>query len=110
MPLWVSPDGSALLSPDSGALVLGDQTWANAGCKACSTPQKVPKPGAAGQSGAEAVRLQTHLPYSYILLLGQEDPLEKEMATYSSIVAWRIPWAEELGELQSMGLQRVKCD
>ena len=41
MPLWVSPDGSALLSPDSGALVLGDQTWANAGCKACPTPQKV---------------------------------------------------------------------
>lgn len=41
MPLWVSPDGSALLSPDSGALVLGDQIWANAGCKACPTPQKV---------------------------------------------------------------------
>lgn len=41
MPLWVSPDGSALLSPGSGALVLGDQTWANAGCKACSTPPKV---------------------------------------------------------------------
>ena len=35
--------------------------------------------------------------------LGWEDPLEKEMATHSSILAWRIPWTEELGGLQSMG-------
>ena len=39
--------------------------------------------------------------------LGQEDPLEKEMATHSSILAWRIPWTEEFGRLQSTGLQRV---
>ena len=39
--------------------------------------------------------------------LGWEDPLEQAVATYSSILAWRIPWTEELGELQSMGLQRV---
>ena len=39
--------------------------------------------------------------------LGQEDPLEKGMATHSSILAWRIPWTEEPGELQSMGLKRV---
>ena len=37
----------------------------------------------------------------------QEDPLEKEMATYSSILAWRIPWTEEPDGLQSMGWQRV---
>ena len=37
--------------------------------------------------------------------LGQEDPLEKEAATHSSILAWEIPWAEEPGRLQSMGLQ-----
>ena len=37
--------------------------------------------------------------------LGQEDPLEKEMATHSSILAWRIPWTEEPGGLQSMGLK-----
>ena len=36
--------------------------------------------------------------------LGWEDPLEKEMATHSSILAWKIPWTEELGRLQSMGL------
>ena len=39
--------------------------------------------------------------------LGREDPLEKEMATHSSILAWRIPWREEPGRLQSMGSQRV---
>ena len=39
--------------------------------------------------------------------LGQEDPLEEEMATHSSILAWRIPWTEEPGGLQSMGSQRV---
>ena len=42
--------------------------------------------------------------------LGQEDPLEKEMATHSSTIAWRIPWREEPGRLQSMGLQRVRRD
>ena len=39
---------------------------------------------------------------------GQEDPLEKEKATHSSTLAWRIPWTEEQGRLQSMGLQRVR--
>ena len=39
--------------------------------------------------------------------LGQEDPLEKEMATHTSILAWRIPWIEESGGLQSMGLQEL---
>ena len=42
--------------------------------------------------------------------LGLEDPLEKEMATYSSILAWRIPWMEESGRLQSTGSQRVRHD
>ena len=39
-----------------------------------------------------------------------EDPLEKELATHSSILAWRIPWTEEPGRLQSMGSQRVGQD
>ena len=42
--------------------------------------------------------------------LGQEDPLEKEMATYSSTLAWKNPWTEEPCRLQSMGSQRVKHD
>ena len=42
--------------------------------------------------------------------LGREDPLGKEMATHSSILAWRIPWTEEPGRLQSTGPQRVRHD
>ena len=42
--------------------------------------------------------------------LSREDPLEKEMATHSSILAWRIPWIEEPGRLPSMGSQRVEHD
>ena len=50
-----------------------------------------------------------HLPAmweTWVRSLGREDPLEKEMATHSSILAWRVPWTEEPGGLQSMGLQR----
>ena len=45
-----------------------------------------------------------------VLSLGQEDPLEKEMATHSSILAWRIPWTEEPGRLQSIRSHRVGRD
>ena len=44
---------------------------------------------------------------TWVQSLGQEDPLEKEMATHSSTLAWKIPWMEEPGGLQSMGSQRV---
>ena len=47
---------------------------------------------------------------TWVRSLGQEDPLEKEMATHSSILAWRIPWTEEPGRLQSTGSQRVGHD
>ena len=51
-----------------------------------------------------------HLPAvqeTLVRFLGQEDPLEKEIATQSSILAWRIPWTEECGRLQSMGAQEL---
>ena len=54
-----------------------------------------------------------HLPTmreTWVPSLGQEDPLEKEMATHSNIVAWKIPWPEGLSRLQSMGSQRVRHD
>ena len=54
-----------------------------------------------------------HLPAmweTWVPSLGQEDPLEKEMVTHSSILAWRIPWTEEPGRLQTTGLQRVRHD
>ena len=47
---------------------------------------------------------------TWIQSLGQEDPLEKGLATHSSILARRIPWTEEPGGLQSLGLQRVRHD
>ena len=47
---------------------------------------------------------------TWVRSLGQEDPLEKEMATHCSILAWRIPWTEEPGGLQSMWSQRVGHD
>ena len=46
----------------------------------------------------------------WVQSLGREDPLEEEMATHSSILAWEIPWTEEPGGLQSMELQRVRHD
>ena len=47
---------------------------------------------------------------TWVQTLGQKDPLEKEMATHSSTLAWKIPWTEEHGMLQSMGSQRVGHD
>ena len=47
------------------------------------------------------------MPEAWFQFLGQEDPLEKEMATHSSIPAWRIPWTEESGVLQAMGSQEL---
>ena len=47
---------------------------------------------------------------TWVQSLGQEDPLEKEMATHSSTLAWKIPWTEKPGRLQSMGSQRVRHD
>ena len=47
---------------------------------------------------------------AWVQSLGWEDPLEKEMATHSSTLAWKIPWTEEPGRLQSMGSQRVGYD
>ena len=46
----------------------------------------------------------------WVQSLGREDPLEKEMATHSRLLAWKIPWTEEPGGLQSMGSQRVRHD
>ena len=47
---------------------------------------------------------------TWVQSLGQEGPFEKDMATHSSILAWRIPWIEKPGGLQSMGSQRVEHD
>ena len=59
---------------------------------------------------AQMVKNLPALQETYVWSLDQEDPLEKEMATRSSILAWRIPQTEEPGGLQSMGLQKVGHD
>ena len=59
---------------------------------------------------AELVKNLPTMQETWVQSLSQEDPLEKGMATHSSILAWRIPWAEEPGGLQSTGLQTVGGD
>ena len=60
--------------------------------------------------GAQMVKRLPTMQETWVRSLGWEDPLEKEMATHSSVLAWKIPWTEEPGRLQSMGLQRVGHD
>ena len=57
---------------------------------------------------AQMVKNLSAMPETQVLSLGWEDLLEKEMAIHSSILAWRIPWTEEPGRLQSMGSQRLE--
>ena len=59
---------------------------------------------------AETVKNLPAVQETWLQSLDWENPLEKEMAIHSSIVAWKIPWTEECGGLQSMGLQRVGHD
>ena len=59
---------------------------------------------------AQTVKRLPEMQETWVQPLGQEDPVEKEMATRSSILAWKIPWMEEPSGLQSMGWQRVRHD
>ena len=59
---------------------------------------------------AQTVKRLPAMRETWVPSLGQEDPLEKEMATHSSILAWKIPWMEEPGGPQSMGSQRIGHD
>ena len=59
---------------------------------------------------AQVVKNLLAMKETQVQSLGQEDPLEEGMATHSSILAWKIPWTEEPGGLQFLGLQRVRHD
>ena len=59
---------------------------------------------------AQTVKRLSTMRETWLRSLGREDPLEKEMAIHSSTIAWKIPWTEEPGRLQSMGSQRVGHD
>ena len=70
----------------------------------------VPSSPIEGFPGGSEVKVSASNAGGRVRSLGWEDPLEKEMETYSSILAWRIPWTEEPGGLQSTGSQRVGHD
>ena len=59
---------------------------------------------------AQRVKRLPAMRETWVRSLGQKDPLEKEMVTHSSTFAWKMPWKEEPGRVQSMGLQRVVHD
>ena len=67
-------------------------------------------PGFLGSPGSSAVNNLPAVQEAWVQSLGQEDLLEKKMATHSSTLAWEIPWTEEPAGLQTMGSQRVKHD
>ena len=68
-------------------------------------PQQLSSPG-----GSDALKHLSAMLETPVRSLGWEDPLEKEMATHFSTLTWKIPWTEEPGRLQSVGLQRVGYD
>ena len=75
------------------------------------SPGDLPDPGIKpGSLVAQMVKRPPTVWETQVRSLGREDPLEKEMATHPRILAWKIPWTEEPGRLQSMGLQRVRHD
>ena len=88
---------------DMGGVCSGKASWGLAWL------QSHPRWGFPGDASDEepACQLRRHNE-ARVRSLGQEDPLEEGMATHSSILAWRIPWTEEPGRLQSMGSQRVR--
>ena len=82
-------------------------TMSDAAMKICIYKYLFKSPGFPGGS---AIKNSPPLQETQVGSLGQEDPLEKKMATHFSILAWKIPWMEEPGGLQFMGLHRVGHD
>jgi len=68
----------------------------------------IPAPPEGTSLVAQMVKRLSTMWETWVPSLGQEDPLQKEMAIHSSTIAWKIPWTEEPGRLQSMGSQRVR--
>ena len=84
----LSAGPEALPASDFRIAIIYDQNWASLVAQMVKDPPAMQEP--------------------WVQSLGQEDPLSKGMATHSSILAWRIPWTGESGELQSTGSQRVR--
>ena len=91
--------------------------WFTSSCSAHGkkTHERFPRvlffiPGTWTSLVAQTVKCLSTMRKTWVRSLGREDPLEKEMAIHSSTLAWKIPWTEEPGRLQSMGSQRVRHD
>ena len=96
--------------------VTKSQTWLNnwteLNCERCSPVDLTSflHPLVRTSRVAQIVKSLLAVQETWVWYLGREDQLEKKMATHSSTLAWKIPWMEEPGKLQSMGLQRVRHD
>ena len=87
--------------------VVGYSPW---GCKEWDTTEPLHFTHFQASLVAQLVKNLPAMQETWVQFLGRDDSLEKEMATHSSILAWKITWMEECGRLQSMGLQRVGHD
>ena len=90
----------------------GNKWWLNRGRRSSLGQGSFFKKGVLKRASlvAQRVKCLPAMQETWVRSLGQEDPLEKEMASHSSLLGWRIPWTEEPGGLQSMGSQRVRHD
>jgi len=110
-------DGPAPASPEMGCTLAGQSlvgvSRSRKGPQSFLHTQDNIKRRQFDKSTSLAVHLVKHLPAmqeTQVQSMNGEDPLEKEMATQSSILAWKIPWTEEPGKLQSTGSQRIRHD
>ena len=100
-----------MLGRDPGEMVVREARAQSR--KTCPQYRGICRSQISGTLGSLVAQMVKHLPTMWktrVRSLGWEDPLEKEMAIHSSILAWKIPWTEEPGRLQFMGLQTVGHD
>ena len=105
--MWLCPRGRILVTYSLYYVTRNSQNQ-----RLDTGPDLVLSPGISngGLPAGSVVKNLPAMQETSVSSLGQEDPLEKEMATHSSILAWETPWTEEPGGLQFMGLQRVGHD
>ena len=85
-------------------------SWLQSPSAVILEPPKIKSAAVSISLVAQTVKHQSTMRETWVWSLGREDPLEKEMAIHSGTIAWKIPWTEETGRLQSMGSQRVGHD
>ena len=114
--LWLSPVqkytafwGKSFVGVNGSSHTSSASQWEFPSLNLCSSYPLLAKSSLASLVAQRVKGLPT-MQETWVWFLGWEDPLEKEIATHSSTLAWKIPWMEKSGRLQSMGLQRVRHD